>query len=126
MPHPVIMVDRHLRIEFVNDNAEQFLAASSAMLMGQPLSNVVPFGSPVLALTEQVLADGVSVNEYGVEIEHQERAIVLPIFRSRPLLNFRATFFSILQVRTMARIRWTASLRTCCTFRDWHGSHSGA
>jgi len=102
MPHPVIMVDRDLRIEFVNDNAEQFLAASAAMLMGQPLSNVVPFGSPVLALTEQVLAEGVSVNEYGVEIgtpRTGDRAVDIQV---TPIAEYPGHVLLILQVRTMA------------------------
>jgi len=102
MPHPVIMVDRDLRIEFVNDNAEQFLAASATMLMGHPLSNVVPFGSPVLTLVEQVLNEGVSVNEYGVEIgtpRTGDRSVDIQV---TPIIEYPGHVLLILQVRTMA------------------------
>ncbi|HCX69194.1 MAG TPA: two-component sensor histidine kinase, partial [Rhodobiaceae bacterium] len=67
MPHPVLLVDREMRIEYVNDSAEEFFAASSSMVLGHPLSEIVAFGSPVLALIDQVFERGVSVNEYGVE-----------------------------------------------------------
>src|SRR3546814_93683 len=68
MPHPVIMVDQAMHIEYVNDSAEQFFAASAAMLLGHPLNDVMAFDSPALSLVKQVIKDGISVNEYGVEI----------------------------------------------------------
>ncbi len=52
MPHPVILLNRDLVIEYVNDSAEEFFAASSALLLGHPLKEIVAFGSPVIALIE--------------------------------------------------------------------------
>ncbi|MDR3498591.1 MAG: nitrogen regulation protein NR(II) [Parvibaculum sp.] len=102
MPHPVIMVDGGLRIEYVNDSAEQFFQASSAVLLGHALNDVVAFGSPVLALVSQVLEHGVSVNEYGVEIgtpKTGERAVDIQV---TPLNEHPGHVLLILQVRTMA------------------------
>jgi len=102
MPHPVIMVDQEMRIEYVNDSAEQFFAASAAVLLGHPLSDVVAFGSPALALVEQVIEHGVSVNEYGVEIgtpKAGERAVDIQV---TPVNEYPGRVLLILQLRTMA------------------------
>ncbi len=102
MPHPVIMVDRDLSIEYVNDSAEQFFAASAAVLLGHPLREIVAFGSPVLSLIEQVIEHGVSVNEYGVEIgtpKSGERAVDIQV---TPVVEYPGRVLLILQVRTMA------------------------
>ena len=102
MPHPVIMVDQDMCIEYVNDSAEQFFAASAAVLLGHPLSDVVAFGSPALALVEQVIEHGVSVNEYGVEIgtpKAGERAVDIQV---TPVNEYPGRVLLILQLRTMA------------------------
>jgi two-component system nitrogen regulation sensor histidine kinase GlnL len=102
MPHPVIMVDRDMRIEYVNDSAEQFFAASAAVLLNHPLRDVVAFGSPVLSLIEQVIEHGVSVNEYGVEIgtpKTGDRAVDIQV---TPVSEYPGRVLLILQVRTMA------------------------
>lgn len=102
MPQPVIIVDRDLRIAYVNDSAEQFFAASAAVLLGHPLSDVVAFGSPVLALIGQVIEDGISVNEYGVEIATPrmgDRAVDIQV---TPIVEYPGHVLLILQVRTMA------------------------
>ncbi len=102
LPHPVIMIDRDMRIEYVNDSAEQFFAASSAVLLRHSLGDFVAFGSPVLALIGQVLEHGVSVNEYGVEIGTPrvgERAVDIQV---TPVVEYPGHVLLILQLRTMA------------------------
>jgi len=102
MPHPVIMVDRDMRIEYVNDSAEQFFAASAAVLLGHPLNDIVAFGSPALSLVEQVIEHGVSVNEYGVEIgtpKAGDRAVDIQV---TPVSEYPGRVLLILQLRTMA------------------------
>lgn len=103
MPHPVILVDRESRIEYVNDSAEEFFAASSAMLVGHPLSDVVAFGSPVLALIEQVFERGVSVNEYGVEIGTPRIGDRQVDMQVTPMAEYPGHVLLLLQVRTMAQ-----------------------
>lgn len=103
MPHPVILVDREGRIEYVNDSAEEFFAASSAMLLGHRLNEVVAFGSPVLALIEQVFERGVSVNEYGVEIGTPRIGDRQVDIQVTPLAEYPGHVLLLLQVRTMAQ-----------------------
>lgn len=103
MPHPVVLIDRDMRIEYVNDSAQEFFAASSAMLLGHPLSEIVAFGSPVLALIEQVFERGVSVNEYGVEIGTPRIGDRQVDIQVAPLNEYPGHVLLLLQARTMAQ-----------------------
>jgi two-component system, NtrC family, nitrogen regulation sensor histidine kinase GlnL len=66
--HPLIGVNGEGMIVFANPPAEQFLDTSAAMLRRQSLPALLPFGSPVLSLIDQVRDSGTTVSEYGVEI----------------------------------------------------------
>lgn len=68
LPHPVIAVDAKGRIAGANGAAEHFFQTSAALLLNRPLSEVVPFGSPLLTLVEQVRRRGAPVNEYRVDL----------------------------------------------------------
>jgi two-component system nitrogen regulation sensor histidine kinase GlnL len=68
LPHPVILVAADGRITDANVAAETFFEASLAMLRRHQLRDVVPFGSPLLALVDQVRARGAAVNEYKVDL----------------------------------------------------------
>lgn len=68
VPHPLLAIDRGNAVAFANPPAEQFFEMSAHMLRKQPLAALLPFGSPVLALIDQVRANGVTVSEYGLEI----------------------------------------------------------
>src|SRR6266851_6525694 len=68
LPHPVIMVSPDGKIADANVAAEQFFEASTAMLRRHSLDELVPFGSPLLALVEQVRHRGAAVNEYKVDL----------------------------------------------------------
>jgi len=68
LPHPVIMVSADGRIANANAAAEGFFEASLPLLRRNLLRDLVPFGSPVLALIEQVRTRGAAVNEYKVDL----------------------------------------------------------
>jgi two-component system, NtrC family, nitrogen regulation sensor histidine kinase GlnL len=68
LPHPVFMVAADGRIANANSAAEAFFDASMALLRRQRLDDLVPFGSPLLALIEQVRTRGAAVNEYKVDL----------------------------------------------------------
>lgn len=68
LPHPVITVGPDGRIGEANVAAEQFFEASRSMLRRHLLRDLVPFGSPLLALVEQVRKRGAAVNEYKVDL----------------------------------------------------------
>ncbi|MBA4208094.1 MAG: two-component sensor histidine kinase [Parvibaculum sp.] len=103
MPHPVMLIDRDKRIEYVNDSAQEFFASSSAMLIGHSMSDIVAFGSPVLALVDQVFERGVSVNEYGVEIGTPRIGDRQVDIQVTPLVEYPGHVLLQLQVRTMAQ-----------------------
>jgi two-component system nitrogen regulation sensor histidine kinase GlnL len=68
LPHPVIVVAPNGRIADANVAAETFFESSVLHLRRYALRDVVPFGSPLLALVEQVRTRGAAVNEYRVDL----------------------------------------------------------
>jgi two-component system, NtrC family, nitrogen regulation sensor histidine kinase GlnL len=68
LPHPVIVIAPDGRIADANVAAETFFESSVMLLRRYALRDVVPFGSPLLALIEQVRTRGAAVNEYRVDL----------------------------------------------------------
>ena len=68
LPHPVIVIAPDGRIADANVAAENFFESSVMLLRRYALRDVVPFGSPLLALIEQVRTRGAAVNEYRVDL----------------------------------------------------------
>jgi two-component system, NtrC family, nitrogen regulation sensor histidine kinase GlnL len=68
LPHPVIVVSADGRVVDANAAAEAFFEVSVPLLRRQSLRDLVPFGSPLLTLIEQVRSRGAAVNEYKVDL----------------------------------------------------------
>src|SRR6186713_2247384 len=68
LPHPVIMVSADGKIADANVAAENFFDVSVSLLRRHQLRELVPFGSPLLTLVDQVRATGSAVNEYKVDL----------------------------------------------------------
>jgi two-component system nitrogen regulation sensor histidine kinase GlnL len=68
LPLPVITIAADGRVADANVAAESFFEASVVVLRRQQLRDLVPFGSPLLALVEQVRDRGAAVNEYKVDL----------------------------------------------------------
>ena len=68
LPNPVLLVAPDGRIVDANIAAESFFEISTQFLRRQSLKELVPFGSPLLALIDQVRASGSPVNEYKVDL----------------------------------------------------------
>ena len=66
--NPVVMVDEAGLIAFANWEAEAFFGASAAHLSRYKISTFIPFGSPLLALIDQVRERRAPVNEYRVDL----------------------------------------------------------
>jgi nitrogen-specific signal transduction histidine kinase len=109
LPHPVIMVAADGRIANANAAAESFFEASLPLLRRHLLKDLVPFGSPILALIEQVRARGAPVNEYKVDLgtprNPGERLVDLYV---APLPE-RPTTWSSCCRSAPSPTRWTAS-----------------
>src|SRR5580693_10622977 len=68
LPHPVIVVSSDGKVTDANAAAEAFFEVSVSLLRRHLLRDLVPFGSPLLTLIEQVRARGAPVNEYKVDL----------------------------------------------------------
>lgn len=100
---PVIMVDRQGFVSFANADAENFFRASAAILARDTLSKLIPFGSPLLALVDQVRERRVPVNEYRVDISSPRLGIekVVDLYVA-PVPEFPGSVVVMLQERSMA------------------------
>jgi two-component system nitrogen regulation sensor histidine kinase GlnL len=68
LPNPVLLIAPDGKIVDANIAAESFFEISTQFLKRQSLKELVPFGSPLLALIEQVRASASPVNEYKVDL----------------------------------------------------------
>lgn len=68
LPHPIVQIAADGQIVAANLAAETFFQTSAAMLGRSNVAQFVPFGSPLLALVEQVRAREAAVSEYRVDI----------------------------------------------------------
>ena len=68
LPLPVLTVGPEHRIVHANAAAEVFFDMSLRVMQRQRLSDFIPFGSPVMALVEEVRQRGSSVSEHRVDI----------------------------------------------------------
>ena len=68
LPHPLLVIGDNLAIDYANIAAEDFFQMSVGVLCRRSLTEIVAFGSPLIALVEQVQRNGATVNEYGVEL----------------------------------------------------------
>jgi two-component system nitrogen regulation sensor histidine kinase GlnL len=103
LPHPVVMIAADGKIAEANVAAESFFEVSVPLLRRYHLRDLVPFGSPLLALIDQVRASGAAVNEYKVELgtprNPGERLVDLHV---APLPERPDYVVVMLQVRTIA------------------------
>jgi two-component system nitrogen regulation sensor histidine kinase GlnL len=103
LPHPVIVVAADGKVVEANAAAEAFFEASLALLRRHQLHELVPFGSPLLALVDQVRATGAAVNEYKVDLgtprNPGERAVDLHV---APLPEQPKSVVVMLQERSIA------------------------
>jgi two-component system nitrogen regulation sensor histidine kinase GlnL len=68
LPLPVVLVAADGKITDANVAAETFIEVSAPLLRRHLLRELVPFGSPLLALVDQVRSRGAAVNEYKVDL----------------------------------------------------------
>lgn len=68
LPHPVLVVGRDNKIVYANYAAQDFFQAGLPWFRRHMLEDILPFGSPVIALVPQVRQRNGPVNEYRVDI----------------------------------------------------------
>ena len=103
LPNPVLLVAPDDRIVEANAAAESFFEMSAQFLQRQPLKEVVPFGSPLLPLIDQVRNAGSPVNEFRVDLGTprigRDRQVDLHV---APLTERPGHVVVMIQERTMA------------------------
>ena len=68
LPLPVLTVGPEGKILHANAAAEAFLDLSLRVMQRQRLKDVMPFGSPILSLVEDVRRRAASVSEYRIDV----------------------------------------------------------
>jgi two-component system, NtrC family, nitrogen regulation sensor histidine kinase GlnL len=68
LPLPLILIGIDGRVLYANQAAEQFFALGLGLLLRQKLADLVPFGSPLLALVQQTRERGASIAERNVDL----------------------------------------------------------
>lgn len=103
LPLPILVVGEDDRISDANAAAEAFFEISVPMLRRQTLADLLPFGSPILALAEDVRRRGASVSEYKVDISSPRLGTerIVDVFAS-PLADGGHDVVLMLQERTIA------------------------
>jgi two-component system, NtrC family, nitrogen regulation sensor histidine kinase GlnL len=103
LPLAVVVIGPDARINDANVAAEDFFDMSVALLRRHSLRDLVPFGSPLLTLIEQVRQRGGAVNEYKVDLgtprTPSERVVDLHV---APVAERPGHVAVMLQQRTMA------------------------
>jgi two-component system, NtrC family, nitrogen regulation sensor histidine kinase GlnL len=103
LPHPIIAVGIDGFILEANLAAEIFFGSSRSILLQQTLPNLLPFGSVLLSLVEQVMRSGSAINEYRVDLGlprlGSEKMVDLFV---TPLTDSGEGVVVMLQERTMA------------------------
>lgn len=101
LPHPVLQITHNNKIASANLAAESFFETSATVLRRSAIEQLVPFGSPLLALIDQVRDRDAAVSEYRVDIgtPRTGRERVVDIYASPA--DDRAVVL-MLQERTMA------------------------
>jgi two-component system, NtrC family, nitrogen regulation sensor histidine kinase GlnL len=103
LPLAVVVIGPDAKIDDANVAAEDFFDMSVALLRRHTLRDLVPFGSPLLTLIEQVRQRGAAVNEYKVDLgtprTPSERVVDLHV---APVAERPGHVAVMLQQRTMA------------------------
>lgn len=103
LPIPIIVVDELGLISEANNAAEDFLQSSVMMLRRMNIGEIIPFGSPVLALIDEVRLRNASVTEYRVDISSPRlgKDRIVDVFAS-PVREPMGSVVVMLQERTIA------------------------
>ncbi|MEN3146052.1 nitrogen regulation protein NR(II) [Neorhizobium sp. IRAMC:178] len=101
--NPVILVDAAGKVAFANWEAEAFFGASASHLAKNKISTFIPFGSPLLALIDQVRERKAPVNEYRVDLSSprlgQDKLVDLYV---APVVSEPGSVVVVFQERSMA------------------------
>ncbi len=99
----IIVLDEANRVTYVNGSAEQFFDASSAILIGQSISDLLPHDSPLIMLVIQARETGSPVSEYEVSIHFPKIGEQFVGVDASPISEEPGTVVIALHQQTIAR-----------------------
>lgn len=107
LPMPVLVIGEMHGVLYANTAAEDFFQSSAVVLKRQRIDDLIAFGSPVLALIDEVRRRGASVSEYRLDLGSPRLGVdrVVDVFAS-PLSSLGDAVVLMLQERTIAE-KWT-------------------
>ncbi len=103
LPMPLLVIGRSLNIVFVNPAAEQFFDSGAGLLVRQNLTDLVPFGSPLIQLVAQARERGASVSERNVDLTTPRNGERVADINVTPLPDPEDAVVIILQERSLAQ-----------------------
>ncbi|HVA14543.1 MAG TPA: ATP-binding protein [Stellaceae bacterium] len=102
LPDPVLVIDDRGTLRYANLAAEEFFDAGTTVLLGLPLSVLLPEDSPVFGLIESVRRTGSSVSEYGVGVDMPRIGVRVLTVQAAPLGDEAGFVVVTLQGRSIA------------------------
>jgi two-component system nitrogen regulation sensor histidine kinase GlnL len=102
LPHAILSIDASGQVIDANMAAEAFFDISAPMMRRLALRDLLPFGSPLLALVDQVRERDAPVNEYRVDLGSPRLGERLVDIQVAPLLDRSGGVVVMLQERTIA------------------------
>ena len=120
LPMPLLVVGSELQIVFVNPAAEQFFDSGAGLLLRQNLTDLVPFGSPLLQLVAQARERNASVSERNVDLTTPRLGERVADVIATPLPEPEDSIVILLQERSLAQ-RIDRQLSHRGAVRSMHG-----
>jgi two-component system, NtrC family, nitrogen regulation sensor histidine kinase GlnL len=103
LPQVILAIDRNGAIADANAAAEAFFESGKSLLVGTKLKRLLPFGSSLLSLIDQVRERGAAINEYKIDLGRPgpsgDRRVDV---HCAPLANTDGGVLIVLQERTIA------------------------
>jgi two-component system, NtrC family, nitrogen regulation sensor histidine kinase GlnL len=103
LPMPLLVIGHRLNIVFVNPAAEQFFDSGAGLLVRQNLTDLVPFGSPLIQLVAQARDRGASVSERNVDLTTPRNGERVADVIATPLPEPEDAVVVLLQERSLAQ-----------------------
>ncbi len=104
LPHPVLRINANNQIRYANMAAEHFFRFSAPIMCRHKLDEIVPFGSPLLVLVDQVRDRIAAISEYGVDLGTPRNGSYNPVdLKVSPVLESPGDILVMLQERTVAQ-----------------------
>lgn len=103
LPLPILAIGPHGLVLDANSAAEAFFEVSRRVMRRLKLEEILPFGSPVVSLVDEVRRRGASVSEYRVDLGGPRLGVerIVDVFAT-PIPDDEQTVVLMLQVRTIA------------------------